>query len=91
MLISPCYDGFKLIIKIFALDGGLGGGFKAFKIIFLKCSCTGRRSSLKERGYIKRIEFVGSPFFGLGRLLGGRPCSLLLLGVLLFADKPFFG
>ena len=68
-----------------------GGGFKAFKIIFLKCSCTGRRNSLKERGYIKRIEFVGSPFFGLGRLLGGRPCSLLLLGVLLFADKPFFG
>ena len=23
--------------------------------------------------------------------MGGRPCSLILLGVLLFADKPFMG
>ena len=33
----------------------------------------------------------GQPMLGLGRLMCGRPCPLLLLGVLLFADQPFPG
>ena len=46
---------------------------------------------IKIKGVFQTNRTCGQPFFGLGRPMGGRPCSLLLLGVLLFAEKLFIG